>query len=825
MNSGFIVKPEEAAVIKKWLADLGNTGRVGISVKSCTQGWGQLHTAQSIMDAPLCLAGKQYDWGFGTHADSEIVIRCTKPLKSFNSLAGIDDNSCSVQGYAKCKFSVWSNECCLVESDAQDVQSQPAKLKAELNGATEFTLRCTTLNTAYLAHADWAGCEVVTTEGEVLKLGTAETPEPGNLMPVSFQFGGIDSNTWFRKWGISRTIVQKGGFRLHRFITDDTDTGLECRIELEEYEQFPAVLWNVCFSNNGKAATPILEQVKTLAVTWPASGRKIVHRAHGGFNYTDEKISAETFRDDFMMVPVNLAKVPNVTMTGVEGRSSVDWMPYFNFEGEGEGLMFGIGWTGQWLAQIENGFESVNFQAGMENIHTRLEPDETISQPSTLMIYWQGEVIRGHNLLRHFLQERILPRDRNGQVLQAPSCNLTWGGMTAASHLERIGNIDREKIPLDYYWIDAGWYGEAGPNRDEFSPDWARQAGNWNVNRETFPNGLKEISNAIHAIGKKFLLWAEPERAISGTPVTREHPDWFLVNDPCGKNDNLLLDLGNPEARKWCTGVITDLIVNEGIDCYRQDFNISPLPFWRKNDAPDRVGITEIRYIEGLYAFLGGLRRHFPDLLIDNCAGGGRRLDFEMMRYSIPLWISDMQCFPDYITERNQQQVQGLACWLPQFAFGTQDHAGDTYHFRSAMAAGIIIHLFSYEHRKIRSDYPYEWLRDRLNEYHRAKVYFSGDFYPLTDQSDSFKYWTANQFDRPDLDSGILEVFRKAASDYEKISLHLQELDANASYELEDADSADKLRFSGRELMDAGLSVEIPRQRDCRLFFYRQLFS
>ena len=828
MNSGFVVKSEEAAVIKKWLAGLGDITRTQVGCVSCVswkQGWGRLHQAQSILDAPLCLAGKQYAWGLGTHADSEIVIKCSKPLKSFRTLVGIDDNRDSVKGIAECKFSIWSGDKCLTESSIQNVKSAPGKIAAELNGATEFILKVKalntkvkSLNTTHLAHADWVECEAITADGEVLKLGDPATRGLSDLMPVSFRFAGIDSEQWFCRWGIRHTLSQKSGFILHQFVTRDTETGLECRVELEEYEQFPAVLWNVYFTNLGKTATPILERVKILDITWPAATRKILHHAHGAFHYAEEKTSAESFRDNFMMVTEDLNRTSPVTIAGVGGRPSVDWMPYFNFEGKDEGLMFGIGWTGQWQAQIKDGSESVKFQAGMEFIHTRIEPGETIRQPAILMIYWQGEAIRGHNLLRHFLQEKILPRDRHGKTLQAPTCNLTWGGMVASSHLERISNINKEKIPFDYYWIDAGWYGNAGPNMDEFTPEWGSQAGNWKINRDTFPNGFKEISNAVHAAGKKLLLWVEPERAIQGTAITLEHPEWFLGQKEHA--ENMLMNLGNPEARKWCTELIAGLITNEGLDCYRQDFNFSPLPYWQNNDTPERVGISEIRYVEGLYAFLGELRRRFPDLLIDNCASGGRRLDFEMMRYSIPLWGSDMQCFPGYITERNQQQIQGLSYWLPQFAFGTQNNPGDTYHFRSTMAAGVIIHMFTYEKWPVQADYPYPWLRERLNEYHRARVYFSGDFYPFCDQTASFKYWTANQYNRPDLDGGILEVFRKAESDYEKMRFHLQGLDANSNYEVEDADSGKKVILSGRELTEVGLSVEIPQRRDSRLFFY-----
>ncbi len=817
MNSGFMRKSVEQDVIKKWVSGLGNFEKARVDIKSCQQGWSTLRAGKSIIDTPLCLAGKQYHWGLGTHADSEIVIVCNRAMTRFRAFAGVDKNSNSVNGNPTMVFSVWAAGKCLAESRELDHRSEPEYFDVALDGVTELTLKIKASAT-HLAHADWAEADIVTAEGETLRVGAPENSFLANTLPVSFQYNGMESESWFRKWGIARSEKAAKNSTVHSFTCTDTDTGLECTVAIQEFHRTPACLWNVSFTNVGKKTTPVLEKVKTLDLFWGAMNRKKLYRSRGSFHYEKGGFNGEAFRDNFKLVSEDMESAPEINMGGVGGRSSVDWMPYFNFEGDNEGLTFGIGWTGQWHADIRASGSHVHFQAGMENIHTILNPGETISQPSTLMIYWQGDdPIRGHNLLRHFILEELAPRDSSGKTIQPPACNLTWGGMVASGHLARIKNLANEKIPVDYYWIDAGWYGKAGPNEDEFSLQWSSQAGDWGINRDTFPNGFKEISDAAHAIGKKFLLWFEPERAICGTPITQEHPEYFLGEQNPGVS--LLLNLGRPEARGWCTELIAGMIETQGIDCYRQDFNFSPLPYWQANDTPERIGMSEIRYIERLYAVLGELRRRFPDLLIDNCASGGRRLDFEMMRYSIPLWASDMQCFPEYLTERNQQLVHGLSYWLPQFAYGTQGHAGDTYHFRSTIAAGVNIHLSAYERHPLNPAYPYQWLRDRLDEYHRAKEFFRGDFYPLFDQFDNMKYWSAFQFHRPDLEAGLLLFFRKSESNIEKMRVPLHGLNSVA-YELEDADNGEKFTMEKAELADNGFAVEIPHKRGCRMFFY-----
>jgi len=64
-----------------------------------------------------------------------------------------------------------------------------------------------------------------------------------------------------------------------------------------------------------------------------------------------------------------------------------------------------------------------------------------------------------------------------------------------------------------------------------------------------------------------------------------------------------LFNLGNDTARLWLTDHISGLIAKEGIDLYRQDFNMDPLPTGGAADAADRQGITEIRHVQGYLAY------------------------------------------------------------------------------------------------------------------------------------------------------------------------------------------------------------------------------
>ena len=139
----------------------------------------------------------------------------------------------------------------------------------------------------------------------------------------------------------------------------------------------------------------------------------------------------------------------------------------------------------------------------------------------------------------------------------------------------------------------------------------------------------------------QFVLWFEPERAGPGSWLAENHPEWILG----GKNGGLV-NLGNRDAWKWIVDRIDSLIKSEGVDVYRQDFNIDPLGYWRGADAQDRQGITENRARHADTWPTGtNCCAVIPKLWIDSCASGGRRNDLETLRRAVPLLRSD--CFVD----------------------------------------------------------------------------------------------------------------------------------------------------------------------------------
>ena len=326
------------------------------------------------------------------------------------------------------------------------------------------------------------------------------------------------------------------------------------------------------------------------------------------------------------------------------------------------------------------------------------------------------------------------------------------------------------KLPLDTFWLDAGW-NEGG---------FPLGQGNPAADATRFPRGLAPVGAAARQAGLRFLAWFEPERAMRGTWLDREHASWLL--QPSGTPPELryqerdgfrLLDLGNPEARRWAVDQVSQQIRDAAIDIYRQDCNLYPAHFWQTAEPPDGVGLREVRYITGLYEFLDELARRHPGLILDNCASGGRRLDFEMMRRCVVLWRSD-SCWDAPSFPRNvQAMTHGLSLWLPLHGLGAA--ATDDTALRSGMGSCASFAI------NFRDSVAVETLRRHLVRYRKVRPLFTKDYYPLTPWTADAARLLAFQFHDPASGEGLVQVFPGTAATERSARLRLRGLDPAAT--------------------------------------------
>jgi alpha-galactosidase len=633
--------------------------------------------------------------------------------------------------------------------------------------------------------------------------------------PFSFTYGGRLSTSLLPRWKYAQNATG------HTYT--DPETGLIVRATLTAFPDFPAVEWVLEFENPGTAATPILEDIRPLDTLWRSpGGDPVIHYARG----------ATCSMDDYEPLRRVLNAKGRLDVQPGGGRSSSDYLPFFNLEWKGGGVVVGIGWSGEWAASfIHDTGPEFRARAGMALTHLKLEPGERIRTPRILTLFWEGgDRLRGHNLLRRFLL-----RHHHPPAGRMPLCHASWGGSSAEVHLANIRVMLEQKLPADYYWIDAEWFGTG---------KWHKNPGDWRVKQDLYPQGFKPISDTLHKASRKFLLWFEPERVCEGTPWDREHPEWLLqvpkakrvynwgasqadpawVRNESFRNqivdNDRLFNLGVPEARRFFTDYLSARIDEFGIDCFRHDANIAPLEFWRAADAPDRQGITEIRWVTGLYAFWDELLRRHPGLVIDNCASGGRRIDLESLDRTLPLYRTD---FAEN-SIAHQCHSLGLMLWVPQNATSAGGLIGaDNYRVRSAMSSGMEYGLFDRPGPpKSLAGIPFDQIRRTLEQYRSIQKYYYGDYYPLTHYSQAADAWMAYQLDLPESGEGLVVALKRPASPFPRAAFQLRGLDRDASYEVRNLDGGPPSAAGGAELLDRGLEVTLPGKPDSALLHYRR---
>jgi alpha-galactosidase len=496
--------------------------------------------------------------------------------------------------------------------------------------------------------------------------------------------------------------------------------------------------------------------------------------------------------------------------------------PYFNMQTLDRGAFFAIGWSGQWEMTLRtrqqetpDAAASFRFTGGMPGISTVLYPGEKIRTARILLMPWDGEVEDSFNLSRRFLLKYHTPHV-DGKPAVLPFSLLSWG------HDEQRGKTEidafvRSNLPLDTYWTDAGWYGPAGSHCDDkLCNDWSDYVGWYSHDPLRYPGGEGAVGQYAHDNDLRYLLWLEPDRAVEGTPTITEHPEFYLKRNAAGASH--MLNLGREDAYQWALEMLSDKIRNCHLDVLRIDYNVGPLASWQQEDTENRRGMTEIRAVENFYRLWAELRRRFPHLLIDNCASGGRRLDFEANTNSVSLFRTDYLCYADCNPAGMQLQTAGLAPFVPLNGLVCRI-IPTWYELLSRLAPGFALAAAAVQ-EALDSEADQALLQRQLAVLLRARPLFCGDFYRFSSVTLDERDWFAYQLNLPEEGKACVFSARRSRCSMSSATYELKGLEPDALYVLEDAETGVTLgKVTGTALMTEGLTVTLPQKETASLIF------
>jgi alpha-galactosidase len=743
-----------------------------------------LRFGMSCMETPIQIAKRKFTHGLGTHANSELLLNLPPDAKEFKAFVGIDNNFDTEGVRGSVQFSVEIAGKTVFRTPVLRGTNAPTPVKIALPANTRELVLKVDATADGPAHdqADWADACVVTGDGKVHWADEGMQPFTRTMRPFSFRYGGAAANTFLKDWNRAASASETPTRTIHTASWTDPNTSLRVTATATAFKRYPAVEWVLEFENLGTEDTPLIEQVQALDVQLrTGSSRKAVVLHHLLGDVCGER--------SFLPLDDEVQPGNAIVLASEGGRSSNGAFPFFNIQYGNEGLIAAVGWSGQWRATLDRTAAGpTTIRAGMEKVSLSLHPGEKIRSPRILILPWKGDLLAAHNRFRRLMLFEYAPR-LNGRPIAMPIALQCfdryvnklpdWGTEAVQLRVARAAS----NTGCDMDWLDAAWFDGGFPNG----------VGNWFCPTERFPKGLKPISDACHQLGLKFIVWFEPERVAAGSQIAKEHADFVFGGDKGG-----LFKLSDPTARKWLTDLLSRRITEFGMDAYRNDFNIDPLPFWRQADATNRVGMTEIRYVEGHYALWDDLLAKHPGMFIDNCASGGRRIDLETCRRSVPLWHSDTGCSPGH-ADWNQTQIYGLSLYVPLFSACAWTQ--ETYDLRSAATTGVICQFPVLDEK-----FSFKDARAALAEVKENQPYWYGDFYPLTTCIPGPGSLIAWQLHRSDLNSGILLAFRHADCPYPVLQTGLRGLSPDTSYRLSFFEEGRPLQhriLTGRQLATA----------------------
>ena len=305
----------------------------------------------------------------------------------------------------------------------------------------------------------------------------------------------------------------------------------------------------------------------------------------------------------------------------------------------GEVWFGALAWSGSWRIVVEQDpFQQVRVTGGYNpfDFDYKLAPGERLETPVFYAGYSAHGIGEASRLLHRFELRKVLPQAPKPHP--RPVIYNSWEAteFTVDEAGQEMLAEKAARIGVERFVMDDGWFGE---RKDDHAG-----LGDWYVNKQKFPQGLKPLIDKVHGLGMDFGLWVEPEMVNPDSDLYRKHPDWVL-NFPGrprtqGRNQ-LVLNLARPDVRAYVFGFLDKLLSENQIAFLKWDYNRNwSEPGWPAV-APDEQKKVYVEYVKNLYAILHELREKHPGVEIESCSGGGGRVDLGILALTDEVWPSD----------------------------------------------------------------------------------------------------------------------------------------------------------------------------------------
>lgn len=461
-------------------------------------------------------------------------------------------------------------------------------------------------------------------------------------------------------------------------------------------------------------------------------------------------------------------------------------------------------YSGNFMAETELcQFDNLRMTMGInpEEFSWLLTPGEEFQAPEVVIVYsgnGLGAMTRSyHDFYRNHLIRSKFKYEKRPILIN------NWEATYFDFNTDKLLDIAREakKCGIEMLVMDDGWFGKR--NSDNCS------LGDWKVNEEKITGGLKHLVDEVNKIGLQFGIWFEPEMISPDSDLYRAHPDWAIQiqgREATQSRNQYVLDFSRPEVRDYAYECVASVLRSANIAYVKWDMNRQLSDLGSSYLPKERQQELFHRYVLGVYELQERLVTEFPDLLLENCSGGGARFDPGMLYYSPQIWCSDNT---DAV-ERLMIQ-EGSALIYPLSVIGA--HVSDCPNH----SVGRVTPFETRGHVALAGTFGYELDITKIPEEDRALIpeqtatynkyrhlIQQGEYYRIASYRENHKYdcWALSSQDKKEVLVTYVQILGVPNSHSRKV--FLRGFDPKVTYRLEGTEET----YTGEMLMKGGFLMK-----------------
>ncbi len=495
--------------------------------------------------------------------------------------------------------------------------------------------------------------------------------------------------------------------------------------------------------------------------------------------------------------------------SSIRGESGHQDHPFMGILSKGAneeyGMVYGIHfvYSGNFMAQVElSQFDTIRALMGInyEGFSWNLNAGETFVAPEVVHVF-SNEGIGRMTRTYHDLYRNHLIRSKYKDTKRPILIN-NWEATYFEFTTEKLLSIAEEasKLGIEMLVMDDGWFGER--NSDNCA------LGDWVVNEKKLPGGLKKLVDGVNALGMKFGIWFEPEMISPNSDLYRAHPDWAIQipgRQPGMSREQFVLDISREDVRDYVWQSLKNILDSANIEYVKWDMNRQLTDLGSSKLPANQQGEVFHRFTLGMYALQEKLISEYPNLLLENCSGGGARFDPGMLYYSPQIWCSD-----DTDAIERLKIQQGSAMIYPLSAMGA--HVSDCPNHSVGRVTpfetrGYVALAGTFGYELDVTKIPEEDRRmipEQIALYHKYNdLVRLGDYYRIASyyENHEFDAWMVIAKDKKEALLTFIQVMGRP--NYHSRRLKIKGLHPDYQYKIEETNEV----YSGSALMNAGINI------------------